>query len=167
MVCKQLCLNSDIDIDNIEAYVHSEENFPSFDRNMENSNEHRFNESILISEYNDSSDNNNVVNFQENETDDPLKELNDIRLKNPNRLIVAQLNINSLRNKFTSLSTIIKDKVDILLVSETKIDSSFPTAQFHIQGYTTYRHDRNEYGGGLLLYVREDIPSTLLKTDSN
>ena len=56
----------------------------------------------------------------------------------------------------------IKDYVDLLLISETKIDSSFPTAQFHIDGYTIHRRDRDENGGGLLLYV----PSALLKTDS-
>ena len=56
------------------------------------------------------------------------------------------------------------NNLDILLISETKIDSSFPTAQFQI-GYTTYRLDRNVNGGGILLYIREDIPSTLLNFD--
>ena len=56
-------------------------------------------------------------------------------------------------------------KIDILLISETKIDSSFPTAQFKIEGYTTYRLDRNSNGGGILLYVREDILSTMLNTE--
>ena len=46
------------------------------------------------------------------------------------------------------------------MVTETKIDSSFPSAQFQMHGYTTpYRLDRNANGGGLLLYVREDIPT--------
>ena len=97
----------------------------------------------------------------------PSKVLNDIRKMNSNRLVIAQLNINSLRNKFTSLSTIIKDNVDISLISETKIDSSFPTAQFHIDGYAIYRRNRNKNGGGLLLYIRDDVPSTLLKIDPN
>ena len=61
----------------------------------------------------------------------------------------------------------IKNNIDILLLSETKIDSSFPTAQFHIDGFTIYIRDRNENGGGLILYVREDVPSTLLKIDSD
>ena len=53
--------------------------------------------------------------------------------------------------------------LDILLLTETKLDSSFPNAQFEIKGYTTpYRVDRDVHGGGLLLYVREDIPSKLL-----
>ena len=59
----------------------------------------------------------------------------------------------------------IKDNIDILLISETKIDTSFPTAQFLIEGFTIYRRDRDANGGGLLLYVREDIPSTLLNID--
>ena len=55
--------------------------------------------------------------------------------------------------------------VDILLISETKTDSSFPSAQFKIEGYTTYRSDRNSNGGGILLYVAKDISSTLLNTE--
>ena len=53
--------------------------------------------------------------------------------------------------------------LDILLVTECKIDDSFPTAQFHMQGYSTPFHlDRNSHGGGILLYVREDIPTKLI-----
>ena len=96
---------------------------------------------------------------------DPFGKLKNTRLKNPNRLIIAQLNINSLRNKFDSLARMLHNNLDILLISETKIDSSFPTAQFQIEGYTTYRLDRNANGGGILLYIREDIPSTLLNFD--
>ena len=91
--------------------------------------------------------------------------MENIRSKNPNRLIIAQLNINSLRYKFDSFVEILHSNVDILLISETKTDSSFPTAQFKIEGHTTYKLDRNSNGGGILLYVREDIPSTLLNTE--
>ena len=46
------------------------------------------------------------------------------------------------------------------MITETKLDSSFPSAQFHLHGYTTpYRLDRNGNGGGFLLYIREDILS--------
>ena len=70
---------------------------------------------------------------------DPSSNIENIRSKNPNRLIIAQLNINSLRYKFDSLVEILRSNVDILLISETKIDFSFPTVQFKIEGYTTYR----------------------------
>ena len=56
-----------------------------------------------------------------------------------------------------------QNKVDILLISETKLDPSFQIAQFCIDGYTPpYRLDRNGNGGGIILYVREDIPSKVL-----
>ena len=72
-------------------------------------------------------------------------------------MIIAQLNINSLRNKFDSLVRMLRNNLYILLISETKIDSSLPTAQFEIEGYITYRLDRNANGGRILLYIREDI----------
>ena len=63
-----------------------------------------------------------------------------------------------MRNKFDAVRSIFKQKIDILLVSETKIDDTFPLAQFCAEGYSTpYRLDRTCKGGGLLLYVRDDI----------
>ena len=62
--------------------------------------------------------------------------IQNIRSKKPNRLIIAQLNINSLRYRFDSVVEILDSNVDILLISETKIDSSFSTAHFKIEGYT-------------------------------
>ena len=51
----------------------------------------------------------------------------------------------------------------VLMISETKTDCSFPSAQFHQGGYATqYRLDRNENGVGTILYIKEDIPSTLV-----
>ena len=57
------------------------------------------------------------------------------------------------------------NNLDILLISEIKTDSSFSTGQFQIEGYTTYRLDRNANGRGILLYIKEDIPSRLLNSD--
>ena len=89
--------------------------------------------------------------------------LENLRVKKKNRPIIAQLNINSLRNKFGFLSSHITKYVDILLLSETKLDDSFPTAQFLLNGFCKpYRLDRSSNGGGILLYVRDDIPSRLL-----
>ena len=96
---------------------------------------------------------------------DPYSNMENIRSKNPNRLIIAQLNISSLRYKFDSLVEILNTNVGILLISETKIDSSFPTAQFKIEAYITYGLGRNSNGGGILLFVRKDIPSTLMHTE--
>ena len=48
--------------------------------------------------------------------------------------------------------------VDILGIAETKLDDTFPNAQFNIDGYRLSRKDRDQHGGGLLAYVRADIP---------
>ena len=56
--------------------------------------------------------------------------------------------------------------IDILLISETKLDDSFPSSQFSIAGFSQpIRMDRNEYGGGIMLYLREDIPFKEIKSD--
>ena len=90
--------------------------------------------------------------------------LNNIRIKNMDRLIIAHLNINSLRNKFEALNTIIKDKIDILCITESKIDTSFPQTQFAIRGYKSpIRRDRTTEGGGIIVYIREDITSKRLE----
>ena len=93
----------------------------------------------------------------------PYSNIENIRSKNANRLIIAQLNIISMRYKFDWLVEILHGNVEILLISQTKIDS-FITAQFKI-GYATYRLDRNSNGVGILLCVREDIPSAILNTE--
>ena len=63
-------------------------------------------------------------------------DLKALRLKNFNKLILAHLSINSLRNKFEFLISLIKDNRDILMISETKLDPSFPTNQFMINGFS-------------------------------
>ena len=84
--------------------------------------------------------------------------------KRINRPIIGQLNINSIRNKFYFLESEASKHLDILLISETKIDESFPSAQFLLDGFSRpYKLDRCANGGGILLSVRDDISSCLLK----
>ena len=93
----------------------------------------------------------------------PYTILQSLRIKNIDRILLGHINLNSIRNKFHTFADLIKGKIDILLISETKIDSSFPSSQFEIHGYTPpYRIDRTIDGGGLLLYSRQDIPTRML-----
>ena len=93
-------------------------------------------------------------------------DLKALRLKNVNKLITACLNINSLRKKFEFL--ISKDNIDVLVISETKLDERFPTNQFILKGFSApFRLDRSDKGGGIILYIREDIPSRLVSTESS
>ena len=62
------------------------------------------------------------------------------------------------------LEELIKGKIDIFLITETKLDKSFPSGQFEIKGYSTaFRVDGNQNAWSLLLYVREDISCKILK----
>ena len=63
--------------------------------------------------------------FENNETDQILKVL---RNDNSSNLNLCYLNINSVRNKFTDLQTIINGNVDIVSIAETKLDASVPSA---------------------------------------
>ena len=72
--------------------------------------------------------------------------------------------MNSIRNKHSDLFSIIDSNVEIVTIAETKLDSSFPSAQFIVDGYSAlYRKDRNANGGGLLVYIKEGIPSCELE----
>ena len=54
------------------------------------------------------------------------------------------------------------------MISETKLDESFPTNQFMINSFSaTFRLDRNDNGVGIIIYIREDIPSRLVLTESS
>ena len=78
-----------------------------------------------------------------NETDPNARsQLDNLRRDNLNKIIFAHLNINSIRNKFDQLADPIKEKIDVLMISESKIDDYFPDSQFFLDGYSTpYRLD--------------------------
>ena len=60
-----------------------------------------------------------------------------------------------------------KETVDILVISETKLDESFPEGQFKIPAFTSsFRQDRNEFGGGIMVFVREDILSKVISKET-
>ena len=73
---------------------------------------------------------------------------------------MAHLNINSIRYKHADLFTLIDSNIDVLTIGKTKLDSSFPNNQFEVYRYKSpFKKDRNSNGGGLLMYVKDDIPS--------
>ena len=79
--------------------------------------------------------------------------------------MIGHRNVNSVRNKFEVHSNSIKGNLDILMISQTKLDSTFLSNQFTVEGYAApIRFHRNGRGGGILLYIRKDIPARLLMT---
>ena len=58
-------------------------------------------------------------------------------------MIIGNLNINSFSNKFEQMKDIVMQHIDILVLTETKLDDTFPTAQFLVNGFSEpYRLDR-------------------------
>jgi hypothetical protein len=89
-------------------------------------------------------------------------QLADFKRKCHKNFIFSHLNINSLRNKFHEVSELLSnDYVDLLCISETKLDSSFTSSQFHVTDFKIHRKDRDAHGGGLMIYVRSSIPHRL------
>ena len=93
------------------------------------------------------------VNSLDNHSD--ISEMKIVRSKNPKNINFSYLNVNSVRNKFKNISSLILESVDILIVVESKLNSSFPTAQFLISGFHhPFRPNTNRRSGGLLGYVK-------------
>ena len=99
---------------------------------------------------------------------DPKSTLQALKAKRLDRPIIVHLNINFLEPRYEPLKALIQDNVDILLVSETKLDDTFPNCQFQIEGYEKpIRLDRDRYGGGILFFIRDFLPCIELKSLSN
>ncbi len=91
---------------------------------------------------------------------DLFQELNSVRMSCPKNIMISHININSVRNKFHEQSDLfIIYLVDILFLSETKLDQSFRHASFEVTWFNYYGKDRSDHGGGILAYVRADLPS--------
>ena len=75
-----------------------------------------------------------------------ISDLKKLRIKNPGKLVTGQLH----NNKFEIFTLQIHRNVDILMISETKLDSSLPTGQFLINSFKTpFYVDRNGHGVGV------------------
>ena len=66
-----------------------------------------------------------------------------IKRENINRIAFAQININSIRNKFDMLSSAINGNINILVITETKIDNYFPTQKFLMTDIRYVLNDRS------------------------
>ena len=101
-----------------------------------------------------------------NESSENITDLDNIASlcrKNLNNPKIGYININHLRNKIVELRPIIQDiDFTFLAVAETKINCSFHSTQFQIDGYycpSEFRRDRTyNNGGGMLLYIKKGTP---------
>ncbi|XP_071133192.1 uncharacterized protein [Mytilus edulis] len=70
---------------------------------------------------------------------------------------ICNLNIRSIRNKLEFLNNF-TDEFDVLAVTETHLDPSVSEDQLKLDSFNNIiRKDRNNFGGGLMIYVKDDI----------
>ena len=84
---------------------------------------------------------------------------------NLNNVIIDLQNVNSLNNKFDDIQCIIPGNIDVMIFVETKLDDSFPTSQFSMDGFAKpFRKDRNEFGGGHSMQIirRKSNPANII-----
>ena len=92
----------------------------------------------------------NLVNQASNKsinvtTPNLLFEIKKLRIRNPNKILIGNLNINSLPSKFEQLKDIVMQHIDILVLT----DDRFPTAQFLVNGFSGTDLTEIERGEGL------------------
>ena len=108
---------------------------------------------LSITDVTKNSDNSKPLNNSKSSLNDQENlgsNLHRVRIEKP-WIIFRQININSIGNKFDWLMKIIKSEIDIFMISETKIDNTFPISQFTMTGYSIpFRLDRTSHGGGIL-----------------
>ena len=96
-----------------------------------------------------------------------LSEIREVRLRNIIRVLIGNLNVNSIRNKFDELKDTVLKYTNILILIETKLDETFLISRFLMDGfYRPYKFDRNKHGGGVMVYIRDTIPSKILEKHS-
>ena len=78
-------------------------------------------------------------------------------------ILLIQMNVNSLQNKVEEVGSLIKEsKAQVVFLTETKIDCTYPDSQFALSGYNIYRNDRTKGGGGVMAYISDKLPSKRL-----
>ena len=74
---------------------------------------------------------------------------------------IVHYNINSIlaTDRLEELTDICRTlKIDVLILSESKLDQTIPNHLITIPGYhEPLRHDRNRHGGGVIMYIAENL----------
>ena len=110
---------------------------------------------------------NATLGFHENasskEAERPITTLKNLRVKEHNGIIIAYLNINSIRNKFDFLKVIISNNIDRLTIAETELDDTFPTSHIILDGFhSPFLYDRDRHGR-ILVYAKNGVLAKELK----
>ena len=81
-----------------------------------------------------------------------------------NVVIYDNLNIKYIKSNSFHFKEPLLTKIDISLISETKIYDLLPNRQFADNRYKLFRRDNNRNGGRVILYVKENISCKLVNS---
>ena len=85
--------------------------------------------------------------------------VHNLRSHHKDNVIISHLNVNSVYNKITEIKELQRlCHLDVLVLSETKLDDSFKQEPLDIDGYSCIRQDKRSNSGGLMTYISNDIP---------
>ena len=66
--------------------------------------------------------------------------IRELRLRSVNRILIGNLNVNSIRNEFDHMKDTVLKYSDILMLTENRLDGTFLTSQFLIDNFSkSYR----------------------------
>lgn len=83
-------------------------------------------------------------------------------------LTISHINAQSLNNKLDEFRIVFeKSNIDIVCVSETWLLSSTPNSLVCLDGYNLYRNDRVGNGGGVAIFIRNNISCKVCLKSSN
>jgi exonuclease III len=71
---------------------------------------------------------------------------------------IACINVNSLMKHIDEIRFILTSTtLEVLAINESKLDNSINDGEIHIHGYVSIRKDRTRHGGGVLIYIKENL----------
>jgi hypothetical protein len=71
---------------------------------------------------------------------------------------MACINVNSLMKHIDEIRFILTSTtLEVLAINESKLDNSINDGEIHIPGYVSIRKDRTRLGGGVLIYIKENL----------
>ena len=99
-----------------------------------------------------------IGNVEQNPGPSENDESNTPSIDNDNHLVICNINIRSIQNKIEFLQNF-TDEFDIVTVTETHLNPNIFYEDLALDTFSKiiFRKDRNNSGGGILIYAKEDL----------
>ena len=76
---------------------------------------------------------------------------------------IIYLNARSILPKIDELRVLcVSNSYDVICIVESWLSSDIDNTELSIPGFTIFRRDRSRHGGGIIVFVRNSLPCTVL-----